>query len=149
MNFFREVNDGTPPFVFPLKFWENDTPTGNCFGIIHLVSLRYFPKKYISYPLIPIRTCAHLGLRNANFSENFTNVLNEWPLRSFVRWHVFINVWKENNASYILLYVTHKTGAIIFPNIPLSAIIPGWTTCSLHRKKSFSPGYWCWPQNRE
>ena len=44
---------------------------------------------------------------------------------------------KGNNASYTLLYVTHKTGASISPSIPLIAIIPGLTTCSLRRKKLF------------
>ena len=40
-----------------------------------------FSKK-LSYPLIHIRMCAFLGVRNVSFSESFTNVLNEWSLTS-------------------------------------------------------------------
>ena len=123
---FFSVNKRTPAVMFSYNlekwytwFWIN-----------------IFRKTNISYPLIRTRKCAYLGLRNS-FLENFGNVLYEWYLQYFVRWHVFINIWKENNASYTLLYVTHKTGASISPSIPLIAIIPGLTTCSLRRKKLF------------
>ena len=34
-------------------------------------------RTYISYPLIPTRTCGYQGVRNVSFSENFAYVLNE------------------------------------------------------------------------
>ena len=32
---------------------------------------KFSEKKYISYPLIRIRTCAYQGVRNVSFSKNF------------------------------------------------------------------------------
>ena len=46
--------------------------------IIHLVSTQNFPKTIISYPVIRTHTCAHQGVRNVSFSENFMWLLNEW-----------------------------------------------------------------------
>ena len=39
-----------------------------------------FRKTNILCPLIPARTCAYQGLRDVSFSENVSNVLNEWSL---------------------------------------------------------------------
>ena len=38
---------------------------------------KVFRKANISYPLIHKRTCAHQGVRNVSFLENFVNVLSE------------------------------------------------------------------------
>ena len=41
---------------------------------------KIFRKTNISNPLIRTRTCAYQGVRNISFSENFSYVLNGWPL---------------------------------------------------------------------
>ena len=46
--------------------------------------MQYIPKTNISNPLIRTRMCAYQRVRNVSFSENFTCVLNGWPLEEIV-----------------------------------------------------------------
>ena len=48
-------------------------------GVVHLVRTQIFRKTEISYPRMRTRTWAYQGVWNISFSENFINVLNEWP----------------------------------------------------------------------
>ena len=95
--------------------------------------LKVYQKINIFYLLIRTRTCAHQGLRNINFSENFAYLLTHFmPVVSFYtpwkhqetwdflifsgeierdQWHesIFESAWKNKSlmAFWMILYLYH------------------------------------------
>ena len=49
---------------------------------------KIFQKANISYPLIRTGACMFQGVRNVSFSENFSNLINEWSLLNWDWWSI-------------------------------------------------------------
>ena len=64
--------------------------------IIHWASSQNFLKNSYSYPLIRTRTCTYQSVRNISFSENFANVLDEWPLTGIIEELRNVKIWNIN-----------------------------------------------------
>ena len=78
------------------------------------------------------RTCAHQGVRNVSFSENFEYVLNEWPiliiisLLSFFFTHLLVSWWgyTHNQKSVFLLNHDNITSSMLICVATLCSDVP-------------------------
>lgn len=66
----------SPKYVILINLYNKKT-----WGIIHLVRAQKLPKNINSLPLIHIRACAFLGVRNISFSDDFA--FHIWIKRTY------------------------------------------------------------------